>query len=610
MTTTSTTKTSNSRSSKSSTSLRSLMLTTAICAVVVSIAASPASARGGGGGFGGGGFGGGGFRGGGYSGGNFAAGRGASSGSSTAGASFAGRGYGGYGGYAGRGGPAFGPTSPPPRSSRGTIAPRFSANTPYLVGHLVPATQADSTGAGHHSYDGGLNPPPTAPTVRPGPAQGSTTQSSQSVPPAVPGTTIPGIAGPEGVQNTGYQNSPVPSWQQQLRRRCVEDCSNAPSTPTAAGAVAAGGQIVGVNQVGQTGSASSVVGSGTVYGQGIDQPGGTVFGPGIDQQNGPVFNQGSDQQDGSLTSLPGIGSGYDGVTGSNSIGTSQEGPLGSLSGLGSGLGNSYGGPGQNIPTTSGSSVTQTDNSDSGASSLLSSIWDAITGGSSGGADASAAAAGSTQTNGTSLTNLSEQNGSWVAGTTNSGASTTTTNGTTTSTVYGSDGTNYYGTVNVSGPDGNGTSSSSKYNGTTGVFSGMTVGPVTIGGGKNNTPDDNDTGGSTHPTGGLANGSAPTQKGNGDGTGNNPNGNGGASGGLASGTSLTSTTHGDGTGDSGDNTTGRTGVLASGSSLANHTQGDGGGSDSRGGSSTISTSGKVVNPGGSHNQLTGTAATAN
>jgi len=46
-------------------------------------------------------------------------------------------------------------------------------------------------------------------------------------------------------------------------------------------------------------------------------------------------------------------------------------------------------------------------------------------------------------------------------------------------------------------------------------------------------------------------------------------------------------------------------LATGSSLTRKEQGDGGGSDTRGGGTSMVTgSAKVVNPGGGHNQISG------
>jgi hypothetical protein len=349
------------------------------------------------------------------------------------------------------------------------------------------------------------------------------------------------------------------------------------------------------------------------------------------------------QQEGPSASIPGLGSSYGGASGLN---TSAPGESDSQSELDAanaaiagdvGQANSLidqgmqgGVNGLNIPTTSGSSVTQTDNSDSG-SSWLTSIWNSLTGGSgngggNGGANAGTSGAGtnagngestganSANTQGPSNAGATEQGGSWVAGTAfGSAGSSTDKNGTTTSFVTGEDGTNTFGVVIVSGKDGNGTNTNTTYNGTTGELNSVTTGPISFGrGGKNNMPSDDSSGGSTHPTGGLANGSAPTQTGNAGGTGNNSDANSGPLGGLASGSSLANKGHGDGSGDAGDNgPNGKTGALASNSSLATRNQGDGGGSDTRGGgSSTSATSGKAVNPGGSHNQLTGATATAN
>jgi hypothetical protein len=98
---------------------------------------------------------------------------------------------------------------------------------------------------------------------------------------------------------------------------------------------------------------------------------------------------------------------------------------------------------------------------------------------------------------------------------------------------------------------------------------------------------------------------------GGGTGNNTETNGGPIGGLAPGSAYARKSQGDGGGnDAGDNNhIDKGGSLVTETALTRKDQGDGGGSDTRGGggTSTITGSAKIVNPGGGHNQLTGATA---
>jgi hypothetical protein len=154
---------------------------------------------------------------------------------------------------------------------------------------------------------------------------------------------------------------------------------------------------------------------------------------------------------------------------------------------------------------------------------------------------------------------------------------------------------------------NGTTRSyvSTYDNRTGAFSVMTTEQKTPGKGKNNTPDDNDTGSSA--VGGLSPNSSLAKKGQGGGAGNNPEGSSAAVGGLASTSSYARRNHGDGGGDAGDNNNhNKVGGLASGTAFARKGYGDGGSSDNRGAGSGASTiTGKPKGIGGGNGELTAT-----
>jgi hypothetical protein len=406
----------------------------------------------------------------------------------------------------------------------------------------------------------------------------------------------------------------------------------AKSSAPAAIAAVAGKVAPAINQVGQTTGAPSVVNSGSVFGQ-----------------NG--------QQVEPPQSIPGVGSVYGGASQLNNPGGQQtqapavgDLPTGSIPGVSSSLGGAG-----SLNNTASDDTTQND-----LNAAAAAINQAL--GQANGLIGQSMQGGVNGLNIPSQTNAgTASEDTTVTKTTNTGGDTSTTNGTaTTSTTGGtttivtvtttgngtasttSNVSNAGGTTTSSGTaSGNGQPAAGSGSGTAqttaqilaspgvapaatlvgGIVAGWAAGSWSlatnlvnaVSGSRKNDPDPTDTGGSTHPTGGLATNSPVFQTGRGGGTGNNTETNGGRTGGLAPGSSLATKSYGDGGGDAGDNNrTSKGSVLASGSTLATRDQGDGGGSDTRGGggNSTITGSAKVVNAGGGHNTLTGRVANTN
>lgn len=611
-------------------SRRTILLATTVCVAIACLAtANQASAHGsGGGGFGGGGFGGGGF----------SSGRGASFGPS-----FGGRGYSGGGYYA----PSF-HGAPYARHYDAPYGRHYDA--PYARHYVgaeqsVEALRPPSNVVAHHSS------PPTAPALRPAPvaaqgtsAEGAATPSATvspngvsaaagASPGGVPGLNGVSINGPEGIQGVGYQNSP-PWWQQRPLGRVEGGIT---PKPTAAGAVGAAGQVVGITQVGQTSAAPSVVGSGTVFGQGSGQqdgppqsiPGIGSSSGGASQLNNSAGQQTPDPAAGAAIpsgAIPGVSSSLGGAGSLNNAASENvsqnnlnavTAAIGQLVGQANGLiaqAMQGGVNSLNTANSVGANVSATDNTSSGRSGpgptgatfkgniINNGVNFGFTPSSSGSSGKSSGSGAPVQ--------FGVANGS-ITQNNPDGSTTTTTN----NIANGPDGkpqSNGIVQTTVSKDGSMVTIVTTSINSTTGKSetSTMTVGPIVIKNSSGSTPNDEGGSGSVSAGTPLNPGSSIARNNYGGGTGNNTETNGGRTGGLASGSSIATKNYGDGGGDAGDNNrTSKGGVLAAGSSLATKDQGDGGGSDSRGGggNSTITGSAKVVNSGGGHNQLSGQLA---
>ena len=441
---------------------------------------------------------------------------------------------------------------------------------------------------------------------------------------------LPQAGGP-----TGYA-----VWHRPADGRSVPGTIDNPSAPGIAAIIAAH-RTAQSSQVGQSTGVPNVVATGTVFGH--EQQGPTQSIPGIGTSTGGVWQlntPGSQygQQQGPR-SIPGIDA-TGGAAGLNTSApvNSQDGADAAMNAIAKLAGQANpisqvtqgGVNGLNTPVSAGAGIAEEDGT--GKTNTTGSGG----GSKSGGKGTGGSPGGTSGTNG----------GGSASGTNNGSA-----NGGGTSTAGSSSGGKDSGKTNVSGPpdksnvgsqpnglnfgygtegwqpDGSFQGSANTYkdkNGNTitevtsvdknGTVSQLIVGPITIGK-KGGMPGDEDTSSTASTAGGPAPNSTIAKKNYGGGTGNNSETTGGAAGGLATGSAYAKRSHGDGNGnDAGDNNRiGKGGTLATGSVLTQKDQGDGGGSDTRGGgggTSVITGATRIGNPGGGHNQLSGSFAKTN